>query len=127
MTKGQELAKRNHYGLRDSGDSTRPENRRSLASQVFASDGLMALEHVRQSTWEQGVVGMLCAVGGSLLAYWSLQGVIGLAVIVLCVAFSTLVTAALCHYYDRAVRGGDDGTSALPSGDRGRVEWSAGQ
>ena len=80
----------------------------SLAAQVFAPNGPMAMEHAGQSGWEQGAVGTLCAVGGYLLAYWSLQGFIGLAVIVLCVAFSTLVTAALCHYYDRVVRSDDE-------------------
>lgn len=83
------------------------ETQAGLAVQIFSPAGPMAMEHARQSVWEQGAVGMLCAVGGYLLAYWSMQGFIGLAVIVLCIAFSTLVTAALCHYYDRAVQNED--------------------
>lgn len=79
------------------------ERELALPVQIFASDGSMALEHAGQSTWEQGAVGALCAVGGSLLAYWSLQGFVGLAVITLCITFSTLVTAALGYYYDHAV------------------------
>jgi hypothetical protein len=81
--------------------------------------GQMAIEHAGQSPWEQGAVGLLCGVGGYLVAYWSLQGLIGLTVIVLCVAFSTLVTAALCSYYDRAVLIQDDpwsGGRSLPQG-----------
>lgn len=79
------------------------QRERALPIQIFASDGSMALEHAAQSSWEQGAVGILCAVGGSLLAYWSLQGFVGLAVITLCITFSTLVTAALGYYYDHAV------------------------
>ena len=90
------------------------QKQENVAVQVFSPHGSMALEHARQSAWEQSVVGVLCAVGGSLLAYWSMQGVIGLVVIALCVIFSTLVTAALCHYYDHSVRSADDGRAGQP-------------
>jgi hypothetical protein len=71
-----------------------------LALQLFSADAPMAIEHAGQPVWEQAAVGALCALGGGLLAYWSLQGVVGLIVITLCVTFSTLVTTALSYYYD---------------------------
>ena len=80
-----------------------PESKRTGVAHVVASDAPMALEHAGQTAWEQAAVGTLCAVGGGLLAYWSLQGIIGLAVIALCVTFSTLVTSALGQYYDHTV------------------------
>jgi len=115
MKAGQEIVYRGASASTRALVKTSKMEEQNLGVQVFAPYGTMAIEHARQSIWEQGVVGALCAVGGSLLAYWSMQGMIGLAVIALCVIFSTLVTAALCHYYDNSMRETDPAARLAPA------------